>query len=231
MGNQFDIVYPLGNLGRLALLGGDVAGARRSFAECVELSRRMGNSISLADWLVRLGSVACYQGELMPARAALQEALTFAQELAHSQIVPNILAWLALVAVAEGDLEQAGQYMQQSLDDYARIFVTGDEAQMRDTQYRERPDFLEALIAAAHLHTARQQLDRAVVVLSFAARLQREQGYRLDPPLQAVVDELCAACRAGVDSAAFAEGWEAGQVIGIAELLQASHRDAPRELS
>jgi predicted ATPase/transcriptional regulator with XRE-family HTH domain len=229
MGNLFDIVYPLGNLGRLALLEGDVAGARRSFAECVELARRTGNSISLADWLVRLGSVVFYQGELEPARAALQEALNLAQELGHSQIVPNVLTWLALVAVAESDLDHASQYVQQSLDDYTRRFVMGHEAQMRDTQYRERPDFLEALIAAAQVHTARRQLDRAAIVLSFAARIQREQGYRLDPPLQAIVDDLCVACRAGLGSAAFAAAWEAGQLIGITELLQLSDQDARSE--
>jgi len=81
----------------------------------------------------------------------LAEALALARELAHNQIVPNILAWLALVAIAEGELEQASRYIRQSLADYARVFAGAGEGPMRDTQYRERPDFLETLIAAAHL--------------------------------------------------------------------------------
>jgi hypothetical protein len=37
------IVYPLGNLGRLALLEGDIPAAQRSFAHCVGLARQSGN--------------------------------------------------------------------------------------------------------------------------------------------------------------------------------------------
>src|SRR5262249_40783932 len=145
---------------------------------------------------------------------------------AHSHVVPNIQAWLAMAAVAEGGLEQASQHARQSLDAYAHVFMIGDEAQMRATQYRERPDFLEALIAAAHVHTARGRVDRAAVVLSFAAKLQREHGYRLDPPLQAMVDDLYGACRARLDSAVFTGAWQVGQSIDVAELLSLSYQEA-----
>jgi hypothetical protein len=73
---------------------------------------------------------------------------------------------------------------------------------------------------------ARKQTDCAAVILSFAAKLQREQGYRLDPPLQAMVDDLRAACRAWPDSAAFAAAWERGQSIGAGELLRLSQLNA-----
>jgi predicted ATPase/transcriptional regulator with XRE-family HTH domain len=218
MGNRFDIVYPLGNLGRLALLGGDIASAQRSFAECVELSRRTGNSVSLADWLVRLGSVALYQGKLAQARAALQEALALAQELAHNQLVPNILAWLAILAVTEGDTDTAGRLLHQCLDDGARMIAAGN--QMRDTQYHERPDFLETVIAVAHLHAARSQWECATLTLSFATQLLRKQGSPLDPPLQSMLGELRATCRSTLGEAVFTAHWRHGQTLGFDQLVR-----------
>jgi hypothetical protein len=56
-------------------------------------------------------------------------------------------------------------------------------------------------------------------MLSFVEKLQREQGYRLDPPLQAIVDDLRSALHARLSDTAFAVHWDQGQSITLAELL------------
>jgi hypothetical protein len=78
---------------------------------------------------------------------------------------------------------------------------------------------VEALIAAAQLYTARAEAKGGAVMLSFVEKLQREQGYRLAPPLQAIVDDLRSALHARLSDTAFAVYWDQGQSITLAELL------------
>ncbi len=207
MGNVTHIVYPLGSLGRLALLDGDLAGARHNFAECEELCRRIRNRVSLANSLLGLGMVHLYQSEPSPARAALQEALAVSEEIAHRPLVPNILTWLALVAMAEGDLDQAGQYLNQSLNAYTKLYAAnGAHISASDFQYVERSRLIEALLAAARFHATRDRPVSAARLLSFAENMLQEHHYRLDPPLQAMVSDLHSQLDVPVLAAAWAEG-------------------------
>jgi tetratricopeptide (TPR) repeat protein len=216
MGNLTHIFYPLGNLGRLALLDGDLAGARHNFAECVEVCRRTHNRVSLVDWLLRLGMVHLYQGEPGPARAALQESLAISEEIAHRPLVPNILTWLGLVAVAEGDLNQAGYYLQQSLNAYTTFYAAnGTHISASDFQYMERSHLIEALLAAVRIQAARERPNSAARLLSFAEKMLQERHYRLDPPLQAMVDDL----HAQLDLPALAPAWADGRAMTLEQAV------------
>lgn len=219
LGITAEMIYPLGNLGRLALLEGDLTGARASFAECVQLARELGNPVGLIDWLLRLGSVLFYTGEIASARAALMEALTMADEVGHVMIVPNIQAWLALVAMAENDLQHVAAIVEQSLDGYAALFVRSSTIEARDTQYINRPDFIEALIAVARVRAAHAHMHEAVVALSFAEKMRRECSYSLDPPLQKLMDEQHTSLALQLGDA-FDGYWRHGQNITIAALFQ-----------
>src|SRR5574341_1011385 len=217
MGNVTHIFYPLGNLGRLALLDGDLAGARQSFAECVEVCRRTRNRVSLTEWLLRLGMVHLYQGEPGPARAALQESLAVSEEIGHRPLVPNILTWLALVAVAEGDLDQAGSYVEQSLNAYTKFYAAdGSHLSDGDVQYMERSQLIEALLAAAQIQAAQESPASAAMLLSFAEKMLHERPYRLDPPLQTMVDDLHS--RLGVP--ALAPDWAEGRVMTLEQAIR-----------
>ena len=217
MGNVTHIFYPLGNLGRLALLDGDLAGARHRFAEYVEVCRRTRNRVSLADWLLRLGMVQLYQGEPGPARAALQESLAVSEDIAHRPLVPNILTWLALVAVAEGDLDQAGHYLQQSLNAYTKFYAAdGSHISPRDFQYLERSQLIEALLAAARIQAAQESPDSAARLLSFAEQMLQERPYRLDPPVQAMVDDL----HDQLDVPALAPAWADGRAMTLEQAVR-----------
>ena len=56
--DQLMIAWPLGNLGRLALQGGDYAQAQAAFEESVALCRAAGNKLGAADWLIQVATVA-----------------------------------------------------------------------------------------------------------------------------------------------------------------------------
>lgn len=185
MGNLLFLAYPLGNLGRIALLEGDITTARRSFAECVAYSRRNNNLVSLVDWLARLGSVAIFAGDTLAARAALREAYTLANDLAYQSIIPHIQACLALTeSIVEND-RQAQHYLQQSPAGYTTSVAAAVQAASLDTLYLSRPDVLDALVAAAYLHHKATQLERALVLLSGIRQLLGSQSYQLDRPHQA----------------------------------------------
>ncbi|MBI3960300.1 MAG: tetratricopeptide repeat protein, partial [Chloroflexi bacterium] len=106
--NRDYIVAPLGNLGRLALLRGDLAQARLLLQEAVATARSVGNVLGLIDWLPRLGVVTLYGGDAAEAQRLLQESL----ELSRTISSPMYLAWnytyLAETALWQGDHEQAG---------------------------------------------------------------------------------------------------------------------------
>jgi tetratricopeptide (TPR) repeat protein len=216
MGNVTHIVYPLGNLGRLAMLDGDLAAARHSFAECVELCRRTHNRVSLADWLLRLSMVHLYRGEPGPARAALEESLAVSEEIGHRPLVPNILTWLALAAVAEGNLNQAGSYLEQSLIAFTKFYAAdGGHLAAHDFLYMERSHLIEALLATVQIQAARESLASAARLLSFTRNMLLELRYRLDPPLQAMVDDLYAQ----LDLPALAPAWAEGRLMTLEEVI------------
>lgn len=219
IGNTAAIIYPIGNLGRLGLLEDDVASAQRSFAECVALARGGGNPVLLADWLLRLGVAELYQGQLAEARAALEEALVLAQNTGHGQLVPNLWSWLALQAVLTNDGARAGAALAQSLHGYSALIAIDDRELLSAVRYHERPDLLDALIVAAHVHAAANRMELGVIALSAAARIQATQGYGLEPPLERMVADLTATVRATIDEHAFVRYWEQGDRISVGDVL------------
>ena len=219
VGDELGTVNPLGNLGRLALLEGDVAAAQRRFAACVALARRSGSRPAVADWLLRLGVAQVYQEQLVEGRATLEEALALARAVEHQHSVPNILAWLALLLARQGALEEARRALEQSLNAYASVFALAAETPARDTTYTERPDVLDALIAAAQVHTAGERAELAAVALGCAARLAAEQSWRIEPPLQVIAQRLEETANQSLDDADFRAWWTRGAMLGIPDVL------------
>ena len=219
IGNTAETIYPIGNLGRLALLQGDVVTAQSSFAECVVLARRSGNPVILADWLLRLGVTELYQGQLEAAREALEEAHRLAQKTGHHQVVPNISGWLALQAVLTGDIERASAALRQSLHGYIQLVALEDGTLTHATRYHNRPDVLDALIAAAHVQAVESRMELVIVALSAATRMQTEQGYWLEPPLHQMVKELAATARAALGEQEFERYWDQGQIVTVVDVM------------
>ena len=79
--NRDSIIFPLGNLGRLALLRGDLPQARLLLQEAVTDATALGNKLGLLDWQPRLGIVTLYCGDTTAARRLLSESLLLSLEL------------------------------------------------------------------------------------------------------------------------------------------------------
>jgi tetratricopeptide (TPR) repeat protein len=226
MGNQLYLAYPLGNLGRLALLEGDTAAARRAFAECVTYSRRNGNGISLVDWLIRLGTVAVYDGDSSAARAAFEEAVTLARDLDYQTSIPQIHAWLALAEGMAGNLQRAMAHLEQGVEGYLKGITAAERPQHSHLDL-SRSEVLGALFAAAYLHHAGGRPGAALVIVSGIEQVAQAQGYRLDLPLQAMVEAVRSTSEAALSPAGYQLLWQEGQAMTVEQLLRRSQRAAP----
>ncbi|MEZ4682919.1 MAG: tetratricopeptide repeat protein [Caldilineaceae bacterium] len=117
--NRDYIVYPLGNLGRLALLRGDLAQARLLLQEAVATARAIGNVMGLLDWLPRLGVVLLYSGFVDEAQRLLHESLQLSRTTTSAMYLAWSYTYLAEAALWQGDLGQAAYWLAQALTYHA----------------------------------------------------------------------------------------------------------------
>ena len=123
--------------------------------------------------------------------------------------------------MAEGDLNQAGHYLEQSLNAYTKFYAAdGSHLSARDLQYMERSHLIEALLAAAQIQAARESLASAAKLLSFTQKMLLELHYRLDPPVQAMVDDL----HAQLDLPALAPTWAEGRAMTLERAIHVAMR-------
>ena len=71
-----------------------------------------------------------------------------------------------------------------------------------------------------HLYAGWAEVTWAVVMLSFAEKVQGEAHYHLDPPLHALTDDPCTAVRSTLSDADLRRNWKQGQPISILELVR-----------
>jgi len=135
----------------------------------------------------------------------------------RQRFAQQAISLLRQVAVAEGDLDQAGHYLQQSLNAYTKFYAAdGSHISPRDFQYLERSQLIEALLAAARIQAAQESPDSAARLLSFAEQMLQERPYRLDPPVQAMVDDL----HDQLDVPALAPAWADGRAMTLEQAVR-----------
>jgi predicted ATPase/DNA-binding XRE family transcriptional regulator len=178
------VIYPMGNLGRLALLDGDIERAGARFAECVAVSRARGNPIALVDWLLRLGIVQYYRRQPDAAYASLAECVALAEALNHWRCIPNAQVWLAAATLQGGDAVAANQVLQQSLAKYASRLRGPAEA------HPSAVELAEALVAAAHIRIAQNRFGEAALALGCAESIQLRAQALFDPFLADIADHV-----------------------------------------
>jgi predicted ATPase/transcriptional regulator with XRE-family HTH domain len=214
LGNVDMIAYPLGNLGRLALLEGRLQEAYDLIAESVVISRNVGNRIGVSDWLHQLGKVALYLGDTPQAAACLEESLALHEEVGGIPV--QVLALLAHVALARGDMGGAAQYLHDSLSAartaiyYSPVTGTGDKMN-RYVHFNT----IETLLTAALVATAQASFERAITLFSSAQSLGGKCDFLVDPPLQAEVDVALSTSRTHLPGDVFNSIWEMGQNMSL----------------
>lgn len=203
-GNRDYIVAPLGSLGRLALLRGDLAQARLLLTEAGTVARSVGNVLGLIDWLPRLAIVTLYSGNAAEAERLLQESLGLSRTINS----PMYLAWnytyLAETALWQGKHEQAGQWLAQALTLHANPRWI-------------RTETVDCLWVAARLATAQGQYQRAATFFGLAEQTGSRIRYAPAAPVRPLNDAALVTVQAGLEPAVFAAAFAAGQQMTLAE--------------
>lgn len=213
-GNRDLIAYALGNLGRLALLRGDLEQAHRVLQEAVTVAGAVGNRMALSEWQPRLGIVLFYQGDAAAARALLLESLDLCMQLGNTEVQAFPCAYLAEIALGEGALHQAEQWLAQCLT------------------YQATPDWLapetvDLIWLAACLAAAQQQYRRAAVLFGLAERVSKQIQYVYAGPTCTQLNAVLAAAHQELGAELFATASSVGQQLSLDEAFATLVRPIP----
>ena len=210
--NRDYIVYPLGNLGRLALLRGDLAQARLLLQEAVATARTIGNVMGLLDWLPRLGVVLLYRGNVVEAQRLLHESLHLSQTTTSAMYLAWSYTYLAETALWQGDLDQVAYWLAQALTNHANPRWI-------------RTELVDCLWVAARLATAQQHYRCAATLFGLAEQVGSRIGYVPAGPVRPLNDAAQVTVREALRKATFAEAFAAGQQMTLGEAFAALTAD------
>ncbi|MCW1968868.1 MAG: helix-turn-helix domain-containing protein [Anaerolineae bacterium] len=93
------MAYPIGNLGRLALVDDNTQQARLYFEEAIALCRADSNRNGIADWLLQLATLNVRCGDTDAARFALNEVIRQFHEIGNLAGVADTLVQYAALAL------------------------------------------------------------------------------------------------------------------------------------
>ncbi len=202
--NRDYIVSPLGSLGRLALLRGDLVQARLLLAEAVTIARSVGNVLGLLDWLPRLGVVMLYSDDGAAAQQLLQESLGISRTVNSLMYMAWNFTYLAETALWQGEEEESARWLAQALTHHANPRWI-------------RTETVDCLWVAARLATAQQQYTRAATLFGLAEQVGSCIRYTAAQPVRPLIDAARVTVRAALGEAIFAEAFAAGQAMSLAE--------------
>ncbi|MEZ4731551.1 MAG: BTAD domain-containing putative transcriptional regulator [Caldilineaceae bacterium] len=206
MGNRDMVAYPLGVLGHLALLRGELARAHRLLQDAVSIATAVGNRMSLGDWQPKLGIVTFYLGDITLARQILHDSLSLWLDLKNNVFLARIYGYLAEVALAEGEWDEAAQAVAQSMGYQARLRWLSTEV-------------VDCLWVAARLATIQQHYEQAATLFGLAEQVRRRVRYDAADPPRPLADAALATVRTTLEPTAFVEAFAAGRQLSIGEAL------------
>jgi predicted ATPase/DNA-binding SARP family transcriptional activator len=235
----------LANLGYSLLEQGELEAARLPLEESLALARRLENTKVIKFPLGMLASLHMRLGHLATARALGEECLRINRACEDPEGVANALRTLAQVLLAQGDLRRALQLVQEalawhrSLDhqfgiglDYILLGdidrAQGDNAAALEhyrrclSLWRDRENIIDSaqvLEKVADLLARADDYGRASALLSAATALRERAGDSVSPTAQARLDETALICREALGEAAFADAWERGSRLTLAQAI------------
>ena len=214
-GNVYEVAYPLGNLGRIALYAGDLQKAHTLISESVAIARKAGKRVAIGDWIFRLGQIQYYLGELEAAEANFQETLELYENIGNQFGPPGVLSNLALVAL-ERENEMALGLIKESFSRYRTLKEAMDKLD-DSANFLEFSDTVESLLHAGLVAHGLKDWDRAIWLFRFVET--HAPGYMAIQPLQEKVAVAEADIAANVSPATFAEAITKGEHLTVSELL------------
>ena len=222
MGNVTAIAIPLGDLGQLALLAGDLEEAYGYTREGVTKARAAGIASSAGvPILANFGLIQFYRGEIEAAEGSLEEALRMAEELDLPLRNQQILSSMSEVAVAQGEVKRAVNYLRKSLQILSGFIQRMQE--MGHMQAQPQALFFDVIglcRRAALVAAAQGQSERAVTLASIAESLDSKDGQTTNHPLEDRAREVLRQLRGELTVDRFHEAWQKGEALPLDEALQ-----------
>jgi predicted ATPase/DNA-binding XRE family transcriptional regulator len=206
-------LYALGNLGRLALLDGDIDRASTRFSECVAMARAQGAPVALADWLLRFGIVHYYHHEPIAAHATLTECVGLAEDLHHQRCLQNAQVWLAAATLDVGDVAEVDRLLQMSLAGYASRLDGPAPA------HPAAAELVEALVVVARIRAAQNRFDEAALALGCAETIHMRARAPSDPFLIEIADHVRQRLTDELGSSALNSALDRGRAMSALEGL------------
>jgi DNA-binding CsgD family transcriptional regulator len=207
-GAQQLIAKALVCLGGVALAQHDLTLAIAHRTEALAIARVLGDKFTIAGTLIHLGSVACEQNNYVQAHSLYQEALGLYQELRAEWSIADALHYLGQVARHQRDYTQARALFQESL---ARWCALGT------IQWAGVAECLDGL---GCVYAFQRQFVWAVRLFGAAEALRGVLAMPPFPLTRSSAADECAAVRAQLDEAAFAEAWTAGHGLSTEQAIE-----------
>jgi DNA-binding CsgD family transcriptional regulator len=231
--------------GTLAVRLGQHAEAVALQRTALERCRRRDDRLGMARAMRGLGDALAGIGDLPQADAALTESVAIFRELGATWDEAVALHWFGIVAYAQADYPTATTRFQRAQALYAQngdvafanwmqgnvawvALITGDRARARSAYAAS----LEAawakgdvwwvawcLMGIGGLAAAQGTYTQAAQLYGVADGLRAAAGAPLRPSVQAKYDELVAACRAALGSAAWEEAYGSGPMVPLADAV------------
>lgn len=192
----------LGNLGRLALLQGDLTQAHSFLQQAVTTATIGIHPAVIAKTKPILALTALYHNDAVEARRLLLESLAIWTTIRDKLYLSRICIYLAETALWEGKPEEAEQWLVQCLN------------------YQFDPRWIgtalvNCLFVAARLAVVRQHYQHAVALFSFAEVTRQRVYCILVEPVRAQVDADLTKARAMLDPSLFTEASAIGQQMAL----------------
>ncbi len=202
--NRDFLVYALGNLGRLALIRGDIGVAHQFYQEAVTIATVANNRLAIGDWQPRLAIATLYTGNATEARRLLDECLSLCGHLGNEEFLARIYGFLAELALWNGDLPQAETWLTQSL-----------AAEVKLPWYTF--EFVDLLFVAARLAVAQQAYPLAAMRFGLAKQMCNRVGQLQSAAMRPQIEIALATVRGKLGAVRFAEAFTAGQQMPLTD--------------
>jgi tetratricopeptide (TPR) repeat protein len=223
----------------------------------LEIARQLGDTEREVSALTKLGAAASGTGQLDRSRTLMEAALRMARELGKPARIALSLSNLAAIALQEGAFARAAELCEESLAigehavdssgvsaallslAEARLHL-GDpqraaEAARKALQLaadRKDPRLVAEALSLVSGAVAAEDALVAARLIGASAKLREVTGATLGPSESAMNEELVHSLRREVGDRGFAEAFEQGQELGLAEAVELGLRawlNSPRE--
>lgn len=95
--------------------------AKKSYDQCLEIEKKLGNQSGMAAILHILGNIEYLKGNYDEAKKLYSQSLEITQKLGDQSALATTLAQLGVLLESEGKLTEAEEYVSRALDIFNKL--------------------------------------------------------------------------------------------------------------